>query len=246
MRNVFILLFLSLSCNLFSQYQADPEIVAQDYTGVCLVPFTSNEEFSYVKKEGNVVKLVGRKKNVLEISKGEILDVYYEVLNKGVGGSLYKVCGLYVKLPVKEDVFSVWINEGQKVKSLRIYKTMGMINCEMHYYDSAKKEHVFDFRRKKMESPIDGSSPITMWVVEYNGTKRPVTQIDLVEFGVMYNSLPSPVVGSQFSKGQVERIKQQVARKEEFIINVYYNDSNGQSQIFQCMGYPRLWRFSNQ
>lgn len=86
--------------------------------------------------------------------------------------------------------------------------------------------------------------PYHSWERGANENTNGVTHLDLIEFGVMYNALPSPVMGSQFSKGQVERIKQQVYGKREFIIKVFYKDSNGQSQIFQRMGNSKLWRFS--
>ena len=146
----------------------------------------------------------------------------------GMASTMQEIEALTLKLPVKEDTFSLLIQDMKEPVARKVYRTKGSESFELRYFDKQGELHKYELshasKKRKMTDTIDCSKPMTLHVIKYDGSECEVVETD-VETYHMWNTiriLPRGV-GNQLNDSEISRIVSAFKYNHEtFGLFIYY------------------------
>lgn len=257
MRFIVAVLFLAvLPLNILSQGQFvldDNRLVIQNYEGMVLLPLPIRQ-ISVIKQVNDqtiYVKQAGNKEKTIKVSKGEIVKIHKKRMEtSGMASTMQEIETLTLKLPVKEDTFSLLIQDMKEPVVRKVYRTKGSESFELRYFDKQGELHKYELshasKKRKMTDTIDCSKPMTLHVIKYDGSECEVVETD-VETYHMWNTiriLPRGV-GNQLNDSEISRIVSAFKYNHEtFGLFIYYIDKGEKCSEFFELKPTDAWLFA--
>ena len=250
---VFLLFICFVHQDLLSQASLDQvQSVSQNYEGKIYVPFSMEQLSKIIQLDDKTIQVNhvnSKRTDVVKLSKGKIVKIHRaNDNNNGVASVRQSIFALTIQLPVAKDSFCIEI-QGKTPVTRKYLITGEEESVELHYSDNQGVSHKLgldNLTKERMKTPIDRSQPMTLHVINCKGNQYEVTETDVQNFHVMYNTRPAPGKGNQLTSDQIKRIVNAVSNKQNFFLIISYQDEKGKKGGKMVEVKPQDgWAFSN-